>query len=449
MNFEPETHYAKSGDVYIAYQIVGNGPIDLVVVPGFTNHLELTWENPAATAMWHRLASFTRLILIDKRGTGLSDRVPNNELPNLEQRMDDVRAVMDSAGSQRAGLLSFWEGGTMCVLFAATYPERTQGLMLFATPMAFRRSDDYPWAIDDESNERFIATIGERWGRGEVYSALAPSLAGDAHAKRWFGRIERMGASPGAAAALWRMNLELDARDLLPAVRVPTLVLHRRDDPMLPLAASRYLADRIPGAKLAELEGSDHLPWVGDSDAVVREVQAFLTGAHQEAFVDRVLATVLFVDIVGSTERAAEIGDAAWRTQLDTFYDSMRRTLERYRGQEVNTTGDGFLARFDGPARAIRCAEEICSNSSQMGLQVRTGLHTGECELRGDDLGGIAVHIGSRIADRAEAGEILVSSTVKDLVAGSGIAFEDRGEEVLKGVPGSWHLFAVDGEAAA
>jgi class 3 adenylate cyclase len=443
MNAEPEIRYAKNGDVHIAYQVLGDGPIDIVVVPGFTNHLELMWENPAAAALWQRVASFARLILMDKRGTGLSDRVPNNELPNLEQRMDDVRAVMDSAGSERAGLLSFWEGGTMCVLFAATYPERTHGLILFATPMAFRRSPDYPWAIDDEQNEAFIKTVSDRWGRGEVYSSLAPSLAHDPHAQRWFGRVERMGASPGAVAALWRMNLELDARDLLPAVRVPTLVLHRRDDPMLPIEASRYLADRIPGAKLVELEGGDHLPWVGDVDSLVREVRTFLTGPQQEAFVDRVLATVLFMDIVGSTQRAAEVGDASWRAQLDGFYDGMRRTLERYRGQEVNTTGDGFLARFDGPARAIKCAEEISSNSSQMGMAVRAGLHTGECELRGDDIGGIAVHIGSRIADRAGAGEILVSSTVKDLVAGSGIEFRDRGEETLKGVPGSWHIYSV------
>ncbi len=443
MSYEPETRYAKNGDVYIAYQVIGDGPIDLVVATGFTHHIELTWENPASAAFFQRFASFARVIMFDKRGTGLSDRVPNNELPDLEQRMDDVRAVMDSAGSERAALLAFWEGGPMCALFAATYPQRTSSLMLYATPVAFTPSDDYPWANNPETYEAFIEALGDRWGRGEIYSMLAPSWADDPVAQRWLGRLERMGASPGAVMALWRMNSELDVRHLLSAIRVPTLVMHRRDDPMLDINASRYIAERIPGAKMVELEGRDHLPWVGDSDAISREVQAFVTGARAETFVDRVLATVLFVDIVGSTQQAAEMGDAAWRSRLDGFYDGMRRTLERYRGIEVNTTGDGFLARFDGPARAIRCAEEISSQSAQMGLRVRAGLHTGECELRGDDLGGLAVHIGARVADHADGGEVLVSSTVKDLVAGSGIEFTDRGEHTLKGVPDSWRLHCV------
>jgi len=444
VNYEPETYYAKSGDAHIAYQIVGDGPIDVVAVTGFTHHLELQWEISASAAFWQRIASFARLITFDKRGTGLSDRVADEALPTLEERMADVRAVMDAAGSERAALLGFWEGGPMCVLFAATYPERTRALVLYATPMAFRRHDDYPWALPDEANQAFIANISERWGRGDVYAALAPSLARDPHAMRWMGRLERMGASPGAAAALWRMNLQLDARDLLPSVRVPTLVLHRRNDPMLAFDASRYLADAIPDARLVELEGDDHLPWVGDTDLFLREVQSFLTGARAETFVDRVLATVLFVDIVGSTEQAAKLGDAAWRERLDSFFRSSRQALARYRGDEVNTTGDGFLARFDGPARAIQCADELRSLARQLGLELRAGVHTGECELRGDDLGGIAVHIGARVADLAASGEILVSSTVKDLVAGSGIEFGERGEHELKGVPGRWRLFVVD-----
>lgn len=444
MNFEPETHYAKNGDLHIAYQVVGDGPIDIVAVTGFTHNIELQWENPASAAFWQRIASFARLIIFDKRGTGLSDRVANDALPTLEERMADVRAVMDAAGSDRAALMAFWEGGPMSVLFAATYPERTRSLVLYGTPMTFRRADDYPWAIPDDANEAFIAKISERWGRGDVYAALAPSLANDPHAQRWMGRVERLGASPGAAAALWRMNLEIDARDLLPTVRVPTLVLHRKGDPMLSIDAARYLARAIPGAKLVELEGNDHLPWVGDSDAVVRETQSFVTGAREESFVDRVLATVLFVDIVGSTEQAAKLGDAAWRARLEDFYQGIRLTLDRYRGEEVNTTGDGFLARFDGPARAIRCADEIASTSAQLGLAVRAGVHTGECELRGKDLGGIAVHIGARVADLAAGGEILVSSTVKDLVAGSGIVFSERGEHRLKGVPGDWRLYHVE-----
>lgn len=445
---EAETRYAKSGDVHIAYQTFGEGPIDLVVVPGFAWHLEYQWENPRIAQVWRRLATFTRVIVLDKRGTGLSDRVPNDELPTLEQRMDDVRAVMDAAGSEQAAILGFWEGGPMCALFAATYPERTRALLLFGAPMAFRQSSDYPWALSDEVNEGFVSDVSSRWGQGSVFADLAPSLADDPSTKKWSARMERTSASPGAAIALWRMNMEIDVLHVLPVIRVPTLVMHRSEDSMVPVEAARYVAKRIHGARLAELPGSDHFFWAGDSDAMVAEIQEFLTGSRSEAEIDRVLATVMFVDIAGSTERAATLGDRRWRELLEDFFAAAGRQLDRFRGQRVNTTGDGFLARFDGPARAIRCADAIGSSSRDLGLEVRAGLHTGECEIVGEDLGGIAVHIGSRVADLASPGEVLVSSTVKDLVAGSGIGFGDRGDHTLKGVPGSWRLYSVESAAA-
>ncbi|TFH19489.1 MAG: adenylate/guanylate cyclase domain-containing protein [Myxococcales bacterium] len=440
---EPETRYAKSSGLHIAYMTVGDGPIDLVMVPGFTSHLECLWEQPRAAALWHRLAAFARLIIIDKRGTGLSDRVPEDQLPTLEQRMDDLRAVMDAAGSERAALLGFWEGGPMCTLFAATYPERTRALILFAAPAAFRQSEDYPWALTDEEHEDVVRSMSENWGQGLVYAGLAPSVAGDEAMMRWFGRIERMGASPGAVIALWRMNKEIDIRHVLPSVHVPTLLLHRREDPAVPLDVSRYIARRIEGARLVELDGKDHLPWVGDTESLAAEIRSFLTGTREEVYIDRILATILFVDIVGSTEQAVELGDSRWRRLLDEFYTMSAGVLEQHRGRRVNTTGDGFLASFDGPARAIRCAQALVEQCRPLGLHVRAGLHTGECELRGEDLGGIAVHIGSRVADLAPSDGVLVSGTVKDLVAGSGIAFDARGQAELKGLDGTWKIYQV------
>jgi class 3 adenylate cyclase len=447
MTDEPDIRYAKSGGVHIAYQVLGDGAVDLVALPGFTSHLEWMWEDPASAAMWRRLASFSRLIVLDKRGTGLSDRVPDQELPTLEQRMDDVRAVMDAAGSRQAALLAFWEGGPMSVLFAATYPERTRALILFGTPASFSQSDDYPWGFAKGFNDEFVGAVSEFWGKGNVYARLAPSLANDPAALRRLGRLERMGASPGAVIALWRMNLESDVRGILSSVRVPTLVLNRTDDPIVPAAASRWLAERIPGARYVELPGRDHLPWVGDFEPVAAEVQQFLTGVRGEVSADRVLATILFVDIVESTALAARLGDARWRELLDEFLATSRRVLEQYRGLMVNTTGDGFLARFDGPARAIRCAQTLAAVSERLGLRVRAGLHTGECELRGDDVGGLAVHIAARVVERAEPGAVLASGTVKDLVAGSGIGFADRGSTTLRGVPGEWRLYAAEGVA--
>lgn len=440
---ELETRYAKSGEVFVAYQVLGSGPVALVVVQGFTSHLEHMWEEPRLAALYRRLAGFCRLVLVDKRGTGLSDRVPATELPTLEQRVDDLRAVLDAAGIERAALLGFWEGGPLALLFAATHPARTHALVLYASPVAFTRSADYPWAFDAERNAAVLARIGERWGQGDIWASLAPSLADDERARRWYARLERLGASPGAALALWRMNMELDVRHVLGAVRVPTLVLHRTDDPVLPIEASRWAASRIPGARFVELPGGDHLPWVGDVDALVAEVQELLTGAREPVDVDRVLATILFVDIVGSTGRAAALGDARWASVRDAFYALARREVDRLRGREVKTTGDGLLATFDGPARGVRSALAIAAGARAMGLDVRAGVHTGECEVRADDVGGLAVHIGARVADLAAPGEVLVSGTVRDLVAGSGLVFADRGTRTLRGVPGEWRLFAA------
>ena len=436
---QPETKYAKSGDVHIAYQVVGDGPLDLVFVPGWVSHLEHSWEEPSNARFLHRLASFSRLIMLDKRGTGLSDRVSINELPTLEQRMDDVRAVMDAVGSQRAALMGVSEGGAMTALFAATYPERTTALVLYAANARHPAHD-----LTAEQLQPILDAFERSWGQGMAWPMWAPSRADDPQLKEWGARFERLGGSPGAAVALFRMAAAIDIRKVLPAIRVPTLILHRTGDQALPVMDSRYMAEQIPGAKYVELPGMDHVWFVGDADAILNEVQEFLTGVRPAPEPDRVLATVLFTDIVGSTQRAAELGDRRWRDLLDSYYALSRRELGRFRGREIKTMGDGFLATFDGPARGIRCACAISDSVGQLGLAIRAGLHTGECEMMGDDVGGIAVHIGARVATEATAGEVLVSSTVKDLVAGSGLQFEDRGSHALKGVPEEWRLFAVE-----
>ena len=436
---QPETKYAKSGDVNIAYQVVGDGPLDLVFVPGWVSHLEHAWEEPSNARFLHRLASFSRLIMLDKRGTGLSDRVSLAELPTLEQRMDDVRAVMDAVGSERAALMGMSEGGSMCALFAATYPERTTALVLYAANARHPAHD-----LTAEQLQPILDAFERSWGQGMAWPMWAPSRADDPQFKEWGARFERLGGSPGAAVSLFRMAAEIDIRHVLPAIRVPTLILHRTGDQALPVMDSRYMAEQIPGAKYVELPGMDHVWFVGDADAILNEVQEFLTGVRPAPEPDRVLATVLFTDIVGSTQRAAELGDRRWRDLLDSYYALSRRELGRFRGREIKTMGDGFLATFDGPARGIRCACAISDSVGQLGLAIRAGLHTGECEMMGDDVGGIAVHIGARVATEATAGEVLVSSTVKDLVAGSGLQFEDRGSHALKGVPEEWRLFAVE-----
>jgi pimeloyl-ACP methyl ester carboxylesterase len=437
----PETRYARSGDVNIAYQVIGEGALDLVLVSGFVSHLDMDWDDPRSAHFLARLGSFSRLIRFDKRGTGLSDRVPLDQLPTLEERMDDVRAVLDAVGSKRAALFGYSEGGPMCVVFAATYPERTSALVLYGT-YAKRRDpdDDYPWAQKAEERQAYAAQIEREWAWEADMRRMCPS-ADDAMARWWAARA-RAAASPGAVRALIAMNSEIDVRAVLPTIRVPTLVLHRRGDLDSRPEEGRYLAERIPGARFIDLAGDDHVPWI-DSDQIVDEVEEFLTGVRPPPEPDRVLATVLFSDMVGSTERAAELGDRAWRNLLASLYEAVRAELTRFRGREIDTAGDGFFASFDGPARAIRCAGAIHEAVRPLGLELRTGLHTGECEVIGDKLGGIAVHIGARIAREAKPGEIVVSSTVKDLVAGSGIEFEDRGVRPLKGVPGEWHLFAV------
>ena len=439
----PTTRYARSGDVYIAYQVVGDGPRDLVMIPPFVSHVDVYWEEPSLARFLDRLASFSRLVLFDKRGTGLSDRVPLDALPDLEHRMDDVRAVMDAVGSEKAALLGVSEGGPMSALFAATYPQRTTGLVLYGTFASTIRDDAYPWAMDAHDREEIIEDMPRTWGLGDYVDLLAPSMAEDQRFRTWWARLERMGASPSAAMALRRMNGQIDLRPVLPAIHVPTLVVHRTGDRDSAVEEGRYLAARIPGARFVELAGEDHLPWVGDQDAIVDEVEEFLTGCRQGPDVDRVLATVMFCDIVGSTERAVEVGDHKWRDVLESYYGAIRRELSRFRGHEVDTAGDGFLATFDGPARAIRCACTIRDALRETGLRIRSGLHTGEVEVMREKFTGIAVHIGARVAAVAEPGEVLVSSTVKDLVSGSGLRFVDRGLRALKGVPGEWRLFAV------
>ena len=440
---QPETRYAKSGDVHIAYQVVGDGPFDLVIVPGWVSHVEEFWDDRDAAYWFRRLASFSRLILFDKRGTGLSDRVPDAELPTLEQRMDDVRAVMDAAGSEQAALLGFSEGGSMALVFAATYPERTLALALYATYARRLWAPDHPWGPTAEEREAFHKWVEHNWGTLAMVQERAPSLARDERVARELAGRMRRSASPGAAVTLARMNAEIDVRHILSSVRVPTLVLSRTGDPQGPPGAGRYLAEHITEARFVELPGDDHLPWVGDRDQIADLIEEFLTGTRHVVEPDRVLATVMFTDIVSSTEHAARLGDRRWRELLDEHDRVVRSQLGRARGRFIKHTGDGFLATFDGPARAARCAVAITQAVRPLGLEVRAGVHTGEVELMGDDIGGIAVHTGARVAAEAGPGEVLVSGTVKDLVAGSGIAFEDRGTHTLKGVPGEWRLFAV------
>jgi pimeloyl-ACP methyl ester carboxylesterase len=442
----PEIRYAKSGDVHVAYQVVGDGPRDLVLVPGWVSHLEYEWEEPCFSRFLRRLASFSRLILLDRRGTGLSDRV--SALPSLEQRMDDLRAVMDAAESPRAAIFGVSEGGPVAMMFAATYPERVSALVLCATFARLTQAPDYPIGVPPAVFNAFIERMRESWGRGATVDGFAPTLAGDPQFRETWARMERSAVSPAGFHALMRIANETDARGILSAIRVPTLVAHRSGDLIVRVNQARYLAERIAGAKYVEIPGSDHFPWVGD-DAMIDEAEEFLTGARHAVETDRVLATILFSDIVASTEHAARIGDRRWREVLEGYLSLVRRQLVQFRGREVDTTGDGVLASFDGPARAIRCASAIRAGVRSLGIEVRAGLHTGECGIIGDKVGGIAVHIGARVAAAARPGEVLVSATVKDLVAGSGIDFEPRGVHALKGVPGEWSLYAVSSEASS
>ena len=439
----PRTHYARSGDLHIAYQVVGDGPLDLIFVPGWVSNIEECWEQPGLAAFLERLASFSRLILFDKRGTGLSDRVANDQLPTLEERMDDVHAVLDAARSEQAALFGHSEGGSMCILFAATYPQRTRALVTFGVFARRRRSPDYPWAPSDADRAATIEQVERDWATEDLVRPLVPSRGDDSAFLAQLATYFRRSASPGAAAQLLRMNTEIDVRAILETIRVPTLVLHRTDDHDALVEEGRWIAARIPGASFIELPGGDHLFWVGDSDAVLAEIEEFLTGVRPAPDPDRVLATVLFTDVVASTETAVRLGDRRWREALETHRAGVRSALARWRGEEIDTAGDGFLAIFDGPARAVRCALAIRDGAGLAGLQIRAGLHTGEIERHGGDVAGLAVHIGSRVIAAAAPGEVVVSSTVKDLVAGSGISFSDRGTQMLKGVPDEWRLYTV------
>jgi pimeloyl-ACP methyl ester carboxylesterase len=441
MSLQPETRYAKSGDVNIAYQVLGDGPRDLVLVPGWLSNIEVFWEEPSLARFLERLASFSRLILFDKRGTGLSDRI--GDVPSLEVRMDDVRAVMDTVGSERAALFGFSEGGSMCALFAATYPSRTTALIVDGSYARRTWSPDYPWGMRIEDAPAYLARVEREWGGPFGIDVRCPSVADDPRFRQWWSRFLRMSASPRAAVALAAMNMEIDIRHLLPAIRVPTLVLHGVNDRTVDVANGRYLAEHIAGAKFVELHGPDHVPYLSDAEVIAGEIEEFLTGTRHSAEPDRVLATVLFTDIVGATECAAVLGDRRWRDLLSGYHTLVRGELVRFRGREIDTAGDGFLAAFDGPARAVRCASAIVAGVRALGIEVRAGLHTGECEVMGEKVGGIAVHIGARVAALAAPNEVLVSSTVRDLVAGSGLTFRDRGPQPLKGVPGEWRLFAV------
>jgi pimeloyl-ACP methyl ester carboxylesterase len=438
----PETRYAKSGEVNIAYQVVGKGEVDLLFVPGWVSHIEYAWEEPTFAPFLERMASFSRLILLDRRGTGLSD--PVDQVPTLEERMDDLVAVMDAAGSERSFLFGISESGPMCILFAATYPERTAGLLLCNTFASNVRSEDHPWATPPERRGQLQQAVDEGWGTGVTARIFAPSRADDEAFVRSWARFERRAVSKGAMRKIIGMIQDTDVRAVLPSISVPTLVVHRTGDQATRVEGGRYLAEHIPGASIVEVPGMDHFPWVGDTEAILEEVEQFVTGTRRGAEPNRILATVLFIDIVDSTRHLAEWGDRRWRELLGQFYGILRKNLEQFRGLEIDTTGDGLFATFDGPARAIRCACCVSSAIGSLGIAIRAGLHTGECEVLGDKVSGIVVHVGARICATAGPNEVLVSSTVKDLVAGSGLGFEDRGFQKLKDVPDEWRLYAVE-----
>jgi class 3 adenylate cyclase len=421
--------------------VTGSGPLDLVIVPGFVSHQEAGLRQPAISRSMRRLGSFSRVISFDKPGTGLSD--PTKGPSTLEERMDDLVAVLDSVGSERAALFGVSEGAPMSALFAASHPDRTEALVMYGSYAKGIADDDYPWAPVQMQAEMGAEMIEVEWGSGVMIDVYAPSKADDPEFVRWWAQYQRLSASPGMARATAELASEVDIRDVLPAIAVPTLVLHRTGDQLWPVDGARYVAERIPGAKFVECEGDDHFPFVGDTECVFGEVERFLTGSRHVPVTERQLLTVLFTDIVDSTKLGAELGDRRWRELLESHDETVREELDRFRGRAVKTTGDGFLATFDGPARAIECARAIAAAVRPLGIEVRAGLHTGECEIRGDDIAGITVNIGARISALAGAGEVLVSGTVKDLVVGSDIDFEERGTHPLKGVPGEWRVFAV------
>jgi len=442
----PETRYAKSGDIHIAYQVVGDGQ-PLVVSDQWFGNVDGQWDFPPMRRLLTRLASFARVVLFDKRGTGLSDPVPLRAAPTLEEWMDDLRAVLDDAGIDRTGLFCGVGATYLGALFAATYPDRTTSLVLANGYPRMARTPDYPWGRSAQEIDDYMDHVREHWGEGATLAYLAPTAPEEIRAP--FARYERSWASPGAYEALTSVRAENDVRNVLPAIRVPTLVIHRAETRFTTAENGRYLAEHIPDARYVEVPGIDTFLWAGQTEPILGEVEEFLTGSRRPYERDRVLATILFTDIVGSTERAAAVGDRRWREILDEHERIVHRELGRFRGREVDSAGDGFLATFDGPARAIRCALAIGDAMRPFGIDIRAGVHTGEVELSGDHVRGIAVHLGARVASLAAAREVLVSSTVRDLVAGSGIEFEDRGSHRLKGVPGEWRLFAVGAASGA
>jgi pimeloyl-ACP methyl ester carboxylesterase len=438
----PRTQYAHSGDINIAYQVVGEGPLDILLVPGWLSQVEHMWEEPSVERLFNRLASFGRLIAFDRRGCGLSDRL--SEPPTLEEEVQDVVAVLDAAGSERAALIGYAAGGTLAVWLATSLPERVVALVLYAAMIRHTAAPDYAWALTTEQRELSMAESAAHWGEGANVGLVAPSRANDLRFVEWMGRLERLAVSPGTMIAMVRKSAEADVRDRLPAIRVPTLVLHRTGDPLIDVRHSRFAAGEIPGARYVELEGSDHLMTVGDTDAIVDETEEFLTGGRRGVAPERALLTVMFSDIVDATKRAASLGDGRWRELLANHDAIVRKELRRFGGHEVKTIGDSFLVTFDvAPSHAVRCAREIVGAVHEAGLEVRVGMHTGECEIIGDDVGGMAVHIAARVIALAQAGEILVSGTTCGTVTGAGIGFEHRGMHSLKGVPGDWPLFAV------
>jgi class 3 adenylate cyclase/alpha-beta hydrolase superfamily lysophospholipase len=448
MDLRPQTRYAKVGDAYVAYQVFGQSGPDLVFNLGWYSHVDDQWDYPPLARFLRRLGSFSRVICFDRRGHGMSDPADLDNI-TLEEWIDDVTAVMDSAGSERAVILGGQEAGPMGLVFAATHPDRTAALVLLATYPTLRRHDDYPWGMPPRFVDAASIAI-ERIAVDQhvpsfelLLGAFAPGVTADSEEAVQFRRYVTHSAGPATILRLWRNSVEVDVRHVLPLVRVPTLIVHRSDDGWCRVEHGRYLAEHIVGAKYVELEGAAQLVYMGDAEAILDEVQEFVTGVRPVHEPDRVLATVLFTDIVSSTERAVAAGDRRWRETLDRHNAIVRRELERHRGREVSSAGDGFVATFDGPARAVRCACTIAAEVTLLGLDVRAGLHTGEVELVGNDVAGIAVHIGRRVSDLAEPGEVLVSRTVVDLVAGSGIEFADRGAHALKGVPGEFQLYAV------
>ena len=441
----PDTRYAKSGSLNIAYQVVGQGPLDVLFAAGWISNVELGWEDPATARFYERLASFSRLILFDKRGTGLSDRVSDEHPPTLEERTDDIRAVLDAVGSRRAAIFGVSEGGNMSVVFAATYPSRTAALITYGIFAKRIWSADYPWAPTPAERQAWLDGLAAGWGGVVDFGTIAPSVAHDERISAAFARRSRLSVSPSAAVALGRMNTDIDIRAVLPVVRVPTLMFHAVGDRDVNIEEGRWIAKRIPGARLIELPGGDHIPFYASQDAVVEGVQEFLTGAPPAPNADRFLATVLFTDIVNGTAKAAELGDARWRALIESHHAIVRRELARFRGTEVDTAGDGFFATFDGPARAVRCALDVRDAVRDLGIEIRAGVHTGECETIANKTGGIAVIIGSRVREQAAPGEVLATSTVKELVAGSGLRFEPRGARRLKGVPDEWQIFSAGG----